>query len=83
MRINRTNNLADGYTFVLHRPSTNQRLTTCGLPDNMKREGVVVVFSGEEKQMTPDEKWTATPFEVTSATLVGVMPGHNPGMAAK
>ncbi len=77
----RSSNPHDGYTLALHVPTTNQRFTACGLPSDMKVAGTVVIFSGEEKVIFPNEKWTATPFELTDITMIQAGDGGVAGNA--
>ena len=56
-------------SFAIHIPETNQRYTACDLPDYMQREGVAVIFSGDVKEIFPNERWMATPFEIRSIEL--------------
>ena len=43
---------------------SGQRYMACGLPADFQKEGLSVIFSGDRKQIFPNERWMATPFEL-------------------
>ncbi|HEY9872516.1 MAG TPA: hypothetical protein V6D12_03735 [Candidatus Obscuribacterales bacterium] len=56
-----------GGIYVLVTEGTNSiRLGACNLPDAFKKEGQSVLFSGEVKEIYPNERWAATPFKITT-----------------
>lgn len=43
-----------------------QRFYPCNLPVKYRKEGQTVVFSGNMKEIKPNERWGGKPFQITS-----------------
>lgn len=60
-----------GNSYVIITEGNNEiRLTACNLPDALKIEGKTILFSGEVKEIYPNERWIATPFKMTAVMLL-------------
>ncbi|MBD1890889.1 hypothetical protein [Coleofasciculus sp. FACHB-SPT9] len=56
-----------GETYVIVTEGQNGiRYATCNLPDSFKAEGKAITFSGEVKEIYPNERWAATPLKITA-----------------
>ncbi|MEO1763697.1 MAG: hypothetical protein AAFR83_17415, partial [Cyanobacteria bacterium J06629_18] len=41
------------------------RFAPCNLPDEFKKEGLKIRFSGDVKEIYPNERWAATLFKLS------------------
>jgi hypothetical protein len=41
-------------------------IVPCNLPDAFKQDSKTILFSGELKEIYPNERWAATPFKITA-----------------
>ena len=57
--------VANNYVIVTEGVN-GTRFVTCNLPDAFKTEGKAIVFSGEVKEIYPNERLVATPFKITA-----------------
>ena len=46
------------------------RLSLCSLPEEFRKDGLKIIFSGEIKEIYPNERWAATPFKITDFEVV-------------
>jgi len=51
--------------FAIVPEGDSIRLDDCNLPEPLKAEGMRIQFSGEQKEVYPNEKWAAYPFNFT------------------
>lgn len=50
--------------FVISTDNGNNRYNPCELPNKLKKDGILVRFSGEVLQIMPGERLIATPFRL-------------------
>ncbi|MEW5856111.1 MAG: hypothetical protein AB1861_01795, partial [Cyanobacteriota bacterium] len=56
-----------GENYVIVTEGTNgTRFVTCNLPDGFKTEGKAITFSGEVKEIYPNERLVGTPLKITA-----------------
>ena len=46
------------------------RLSLCSLPEKFRKDGIKIIFSGEIKEIYPNERWAATPLKITDFDIV-------------
>ena len=50
--------------FVISTDNGNSRYNPCDLPSNLKKDGILVRFSGDVLEIQPGERLIATPFRL-------------------
>jgi len=63
-------NEPEGVAYLIDLPGQARRFTACNMPDNLKREGLKIEFSGEVKEIHPGERWIATPYKLSSVKIL-------------
>ena len=58
--------LIGGVYTILTEGNNGIRFGACNLTDALKKDGQAVLFSGEVKEIYPNERWAATPFKITA-----------------
>lgn len=53
--------LGDSYRII----SKDTILVPCNLPDAFKQDGKIILFSGDLKEIYPNERWAGLPFKIT------------------
>ncbi|MEM7557235.1 MAG: hypothetical protein AAF378_24735 [Cyanobacteria bacterium P01_A01_bin.84] len=48
----------------------SKRFAPCNLPKKFQQDGLMILFSGEVKEIYPHERWAGTPFKITKYKLV-------------
>ncbi|MBV6625952.1 MAG: hypothetical protein KI793_23975 [Rivularia sp. (in: Bacteria)] len=51
--------------YIIISEDNRSRFAPCNLPDEFKREGLKIRFSGDIKEIYPNERWAATLFKLT------------------
>jgi len=46
------------------------RLGICQIPEELKKENLLVIFSGEIKKIAPNEKFAASPFQIKELKVI-------------
>lgn len=55
--------------YLIDVPAENRRFTACNMPDALKRGGMKIMFSGEEKEIYENERWSGRPFKLTQVEI--------------
>ncbi|MBW4577330.1 MAG: hypothetical protein KME08_18840 [Aphanothece sp. CMT-3BRIN-NPC111] len=53
--------MGDSYRII----SKDTILVPCNLPDAFKQDGKIILFSGDLKEVYPNERWAGLPFKIT------------------
>lgn len=51
--------------YIIITEDNKSRFAPCNLPDKFKKEGLKIRFSGDVKEIYPNERWAATLFKLT------------------
>ena len=55
---------------VIITENNRRRFAPCNLPDKYKKDGLKIIFSGEVKEIYPNERWAGIPLKVTKFKVV-------------
>ncbi len=56
--------------YIIISEDNRSRFAPCNLPDKLKKEGLKIRFSGDIKEIYPNERWAATLFKLTDYKAV-------------
>lgn len=56
--------------YIIVTEDNRGRFAPCNLPDKFKKDGLMIRFSGEVKEIYPNERWAATLFKLTDYKVV-------------
>ena len=56
--------------YIIVSEDNRSRFAPCNLPDEFKKEGLKIIYSGEIKEIYPNERWAATLFKLTDYKVV-------------
>ncbi len=56
--------------YIIVTEDNRGRFAPCNLPDKFKQDGLRIVFSGDIKEIYPNERWAATLFKLTDYQVV-------------
>ncbi len=56
--------------YIIISEDNRSRFAPCNLPDEFKKEGLKIRFSGDVKEIYPNERWAATLFKLTDYKAV-------------
>ncbi|MEM6402973.1 MAG: hypothetical protein AAF757_22555 [Cyanobacteria bacterium P01_D01_bin.116] len=56
--------------YIIVSEDNRSRFAPCNLPNKFKKEGLKIIYSGEVKEIYPNERWAATLFKLTDYKLV-------------
>lgn len=56
--------------YIIISEDNRSRFAPCNLPDEFKKDGLRIVFSGDVKEIYPNERWAATLFKLTDYKVV-------------
>jgi hypothetical protein len=56
----------NGGTFLIFMEGESVRYAACNLPESAMKDGMKITFSGEEKEIKPEERWMGRPIKLTS-----------------
>ncbi|MCJ8282268.1 MAG: hypothetical protein MJK14_21140, partial [Rivularia sp. ALOHA_DT_140] len=51
--------------YIIITEDNKSRFAPCNLPDKFKKEGLKIRFSGDVKEIYPNDRWAATLFKLT------------------
>ena len=60
----------EGVSYIISIPNENRRFTACNMPESLKKDGMKIMFSGEVKEIKPEEKWLATPYKLSAVKIL-------------
>lgn len=60
--------------YLIDVPARSMRYTACNMPEAVKRAGMMIRFSGEEKEIFANERWAGSPFKLTSIDIMEADP---------
>ncbi|MBK0402283.1 hypothetical protein I5M27_04760 [Adhaeribacter sp. BT258] len=60
----------EGVIYLIAIPDQNRRFSACNLPQSLKKDGMKIQFSGEVKEIKPEERWLATPYKLNSVKIL-------------
>ena len=63
-------NQPEGLLYVITIPGDNQRFSACNMPESLKKDGLKIMFSGEVKEIMPEERWVATPYKLSAVKIL-------------
>ncbi|MEM7716150.1 MAG: hypothetical protein AAF349_21680 [Cyanobacteria bacterium P01_A01_bin.68] len=68
---NRVGIIKDSSILTEDNPTNfESRLSLCSLPEQFRKDGLKIIFSGEIKEIYPNERWAATPLKITDFEVV-------------
>jgi len=56
--------------YIIISEDNRSRFAPCNLPNKFKKEGLKIIYSGEVKEIYPNERWAATLFKLTDYKAV-------------
>ncbi|MEO1432761.1 MAG: hypothetical protein AAFV71_27585 [Cyanobacteria bacterium J06633_8] len=56
--------------YIIIAEDNSGRFAPCNLPDKFKKDGLKIRFSGDIKEIYPNERWAATLFKLTDSQAV-------------
>ncbi|BAY86271.1 hypothetical protein NIES267_57770 [Calothrix parasitica NIES-267] len=63
--------IKDGSLLTEDNPTNfESRLSLCSLPEQFRKDGLKIIFSGEIKEIYPNERWASTPLKITDFEVV-------------
>jgi hypothetical protein len=60
----------EGVLYIITIPDQNRRFSACNLPQSLKKDGMKIQFSGEVKEIKPEERWLATPYKLSAVKIL-------------
>ncbi|MFC5269675.1 hypothetical protein [Adhaeribacter terreus] len=60
----------DGIMYVITIPEQNRRFSACNMPQSIKKDGMKIQFSGDVKEIKPEERWLATPYKLSALKII-------------
>ena len=56
--------------YIIVSEDNRSQFAPCNLPDKLKKEGLKIIYSGDIKEIYPNERWAATLFKLTDYKVV-------------